>query len=565
MSDAILKLLLIDQDLIYRTGLRVIIGEFADIEVVAEADSEKTALQLLEMRDRTPVDLVILASNIPNSQVNQLSALELGKQIKVLYPSLPILLISAVNESTQLSTAKNLGIDGYCFKNTSIPELVAIIRQVANRQFFWDLEISLSTTNIFRAIKETWRLSGLQQIDRTLNEVTTQLQNPGLTVLEKAIFAGHRRELLASRWLVNKLLKPQAIVINNGAYPQLLERGKLEIKESSIVATNQSLLQSSSPNILASVREKLQFSLENLTDVPLEIDILKIEKKRELLDVVLVKIEAIIIQLSTAKIQVDKLPKMQDVILIDLWQAATIDFFGKYATIQTNEQSIEISNYLLQDAEIIKTNLLPKIPFVRSLFSYLLFATPLVIDNVPYSAPTPEAMARAEILLQHLLIEIANAVIQPLLNKLGDVEVIKQNFYDANLISTREIERFRNSLSWKYRLNEYITAPRLMFESRYELFVLASRGIAKVSIYAPRNQELKQLTGIPLVVTLALELRDAISPRLRGAVAFLGSGIVYVLTQVIGRAIGLVGRGILQGIGGSFPANKFGKDSEKFK
>jgi hypothetical protein len=117
------------------------------------------------------------------------------------------------------------------------------------------------------------------------------------------------------------------------------------------------------------------------------------------------------------------------------------------------------------------------------------------------------------------------------------------------MISTREIEKFRNSLSWKYRVKNYITEPKEIFESRYELFVLAPRGVAKVSIYAPRREELVQLSGIPFVVTLALEFRDAIAPRLRAAVAFVGSGVVYVLTQVVGRAIGLIGRGILQGIG----------------
>ncbi|MBA2750073.1 MAG: DUF3685 domain-containing protein [Tatlockia sp.] len=561
MSDAILKLLLIDPDSIYRTGLRVLLEEFADVAVVAEADSETVALQILETSDRTSVDLVILALNTPSSQTNQILALEIGKQIKFLYPSLPILLISTVREPTQLSIAKAVGIDGYCFKDTSISELVVIIKQVANRQFSWSIE---PTFNIFSTVKEKLRLSGLQQIDGTLQEVNTQLQFPGLTILEKAIFAGHRRELLASRWLVNRLLKPRKI-INNGTYPQIIEGGKLQVKQSYLVSNNQSILEYSSPNIFVSVRDKLQFSLDNLTDVPLEIDVLKTDKKRELLEIVLVKIEGIIIQLSTAQVQIEQLPKMREVILIDLWQAAIIGFFGKYSTIQSDGQNIEIANFLLQNAEAVKAEILPKIPLVRSLFSYFLFSTPLVIDNVPYSAPTPEAMARAEILLQNLLIQLANAVIQPLINKLGDVEVIKQNFYDTKLISTREIERFRNNLSWKYRLKKYIIEPRLMFESRYELFVLASRGIAKVSIYAPRNQELKQLTGIRLVVTLALEFRDAISPRLRGAVAFLGSSVVYVLTQVFGRAIGLIGRGVLQGIGGSVPANKFGKDSEKFK
>jgi hypothetical protein len=60
---------------------------------------------------------------------------------------------------------------------------------------------------------------------------------------------------------------------------------------------------------------------------------------------------------------------------------------------------------------------------------------------------------------------------------------------------------------------------------------------------------LAQLSGIPLGVTLILEFRDAISPRIQSLVGFLGTGIVFVLTQVVGRGLGLVGRGILQGIG----------------
>lgn len=561
MSDAILKLLLIDRDSIYRTGLRVTLAEFADLEVVAETDSEEIALQILAQRDRPLVDLVILGFDTPTNQIS----IQLARQIKLFYPNLPILLISAVKEPTQLSIAKTIGVEGFCFKNTSISELVAIIRQVANKQFFWVTDNSSIELNIFSAIKDNLRLSGLQQIDSTLSEVTAQLQTPGLTVLEKAIFAGHRRELLASRWLVNRLLKPKAIIVNTGTYPKLLD-SKLQMKQSSLVSVTSTSLQPLQPTIFTSIKDKVRFeSLDNLTGVPLEIDILRVDKKRELLEIILAKAETIAIQISTATIQLEQLSKMRNVILIDLWQAATIDFFGKYSTVQINEQNIELANYLLQDAEVISNEILPKIPLVGMLFSYLIFATPIVIDNVPYSASTPEAMARAEIILQNLLIEIANAVIQPLLNKLGDIEVIKQNFYDSSLISTREIEKFRNSLSWKYRLKEYITEPKLMFESCYELFVIASRGIAKVEIYAPRNQQLKQLTGIPLFVTLALEFRDAISPRLRGVVAFLGSGVVYVLTQVVGRAIGLIGRGVLQGIGGSFPSNKLGKDNQKLK
>jgi hypothetical protein len=43
----------------------------------------------------------------------------------------------------------------------------------------------------------------------------------------------------------------------------------------------------------------------------------------------------------------------------------------------------------------------------------------------------------------------------------------------------------------------------------------------------------------------------------------VGSGLVYVLTEVVGRGIGLVGRGILQGIGSAWQDTKISRDSDR--
>jgi hypothetical protein len=53
-------------------------------------------------------------------------------------------------------------------------------------------------------------------------------------------------------------------------------------------------------------------------------------------------------------------------------------------------------------------------------------------------------------------------------------------------------------------------------------------------------------------VTLALEARDAIAPRLRSALSLVGSSVIFVLTEVIGRGIGLIGRGVAKGIGNTW-------------
>ena len=195
----------------------------------------------------------------------------------------------------------------------------------------------------------------------------------------------------------------------------------------------------------------------------------------------------------------------------------------------------------------------------------MIFHVELYIDNTSYSAGSYEANEQAAMILENMLISIANAVMQPLLNRLADIELIKKEYYNRQLISTREIERFRNDLSWKYRWENYVAEAKKIFESRHELFVLAPRGIAKVFVYAPRNNELAQLQGIPLVVTLLLEFRDAVTPRLQSLLSFLGNGVVFVLTQIIGRGVGLIVRGVLQGIGSaSLPEKKrMGKQRDK--
>lgn len=624
MSDRTLRLLLIDPDVIFRNGLRVVIEQFPDLQVASEAETSTAALQALaELSSKvtaysspipaSAVDLVVLELALARSQPSPQLGLQLCRKLKTQYPNLPILLLTSLQEPTQLAAARATGVNGYCLKGISVSNLITAIRQVAGGQSYWseaevvgagltDNPVKPAPTEVrsqnnkliypskVAKLRNHLRLSGLQQIDATLAEVTAQLQVPGLPLLERAFLAGQRRELLASRWVVNQLLTPPEGRSRRGGFNQDLS-GMPDLMTSPVQGSrvggypelppgsNSSPLspiiriESSSrlsfrdlqADLFNSTRTKLQFSLQNLTSVPLEIDIFREVKKRELLDLILRKIEDVLDEVRFSQVQLSQLPEIKSVIIRDLWQAATTDFFGRYSTLRVGSRNLEIVNLLLQDAVLVQTVILDKIPSVVDLFSYLLFQTPLVIDNASYAAGSPEAMERAEALLQNLLIQLANGVVQPLLNKIPDVEAIKRDFYDRRLISTREIERFRNNLSWKYRLVSYISEPKAIFESRYDLFVLASRGIAKISIYAPRSHELAQLSGTQLAVTLALETRDAIAPRLRGAVAFLGSGVVYVLTQVIGRAIGLIGRGILQGIGGSLPENKFGRNSQRPK
>jgi DNA-binding NarL/FixJ family response regulator len=581
------NLLLIDDDPIFRLGLGTALASFPDLQVVAAADTATAALELLStLQDEDAVDLVISELALDRSNPNALSGLVLCQQLKANFPNLPVLLLTAESESTQLMAARESGIEGYCPKGYPIENIVQAIRQLVAGQSFWSLlpQLPIAPTSTVRP--PSWHLrlrqSSLRQIEDSLALVKQQLQNTNLSNLDWLFWSGRRRELLAARWVVNQLLPTDVIVVEQtnqsaGDLPPspgpraIASRTSSPIRErqrqvAPLATSNSELSQTPRPSTPFDLTlARLQSGLTNLTGVVLEIDILATEKKRDLLYTVLRKFEEILNELRFSQITSDRLPQKRSLILQDLWQASLIDFLGKYYTLPIGNQEFEVVNVLLGYAQTVQESILDKIPFVVELLEHQLFATNLVIDNISYPAQTPEALARVEMLLQNSIVQVANAIVQPLLNEFSDVETIKQDFYDRHLMSSREIARFRNNLSWRYRVSQLVLEPKAIFESRYDLFVLSDTGIKQTSIYASRRQELYRLRGIPLAVTLAYEMRDAIAPRLRAIVAWAGKGAVYVLTQVLGRAIGLVVRGVIQGIGNTLQDTRFGKNGERDK
>ena len=606
MSDRPLNLLLIDPDPIFRLGLRIALEQEPNLQVISEAQTDIIALQILAelaLKDPHQVNLVVLELGNSRSEESQELGLQLCQQIKSLYPNLPVLLVSSCQDKGLILAAKAIGVNGYCPKGTPITEIVTAIEVTASGRVYWhgstdneeDAEEkqenqaeaeSISSTQDFafpeqlevtdqnrktqdkrqalpdRLIKLRNYLysSGNNYINASLTEVKTKLQVPGITILDRAVLTGKRRELFAARWFLKQLFVPsstrQKPQPNNNVF---IPTPPVDSSTNNAIATYSQAKTLSAPSLLSpralqsilfsSCINKLQFSLQNVTDTPLEIDIFREDKKRELLYLILQKFANILDELRFAKIAITRLPELKNKILQDLWKETTTEFYGKFSLIKLEKRPIEIVDVLLKSTDLVEEEILGQIPLVVELLSYLLFQTDLYVNNTSYLAGSAEANEHGSILLENLLIQVANGIVQPLLNSLGDLEVIKQNYYEPKLFSTREIESFRNNLSWKYRLRNYISEPKAVFESRHELFVFAPRGLAKISIYAPRSDELAKLSGIPLIFTLILEFSDAVKPRLQAVFSLFGSGVVFVLTKVVGRSLGLIGRGIIQGIG----------------
>ncbi|MEG4453576.1 DUF3685 domain-containing protein [Microcoleus sp. N9_A1] len=646
------QVLTIEGDPIFRLGLRVACEQYPDLQVVAEVSTATEALRVLEARSlnsvaaKKPADLVILAVETLNLRSGQTEALAFCRELKSLYPNLPLLLLGGPLTADLLADIQATGANGYCPKGRDISLTIEAIRAVASDLTYWatdaaaNSEIELNAavvqtvensaaiadknadnstidTPVHKKMLAYFCQSGIREIDATLAVVQADLQDIRAaaptdlpSILDGVVLSGRRRELLAARWIVSQLLfegkgekaearskKQEARSKKQeargekaeaeGRRENLLNNSQLQLANSQVLAESLVVATNWQGSLFDSVAAKLQFDLVNLTGLPLEIDILRSPKKRELMSSILRKLKDLLEELRFSQVQQTQLSQKMPAILRNLWEATIIDFFGRYYTLQTKENlvfdgsqaslkleesqggsaayllagsGVEVVPMLLADADVVAAQILEKIPMTVDLFAHLLFEIPLTVDNISCVAGSPEAMQRAEALLENLAIQVASGVVQPLLNNLANIEEIKQIFYDGKLISTREIERFRNDLSWRYSWDRYFVEPKAIFESRFWLFVLSDSGIKKISIYAPRNLELAQLSGWQLALTLLLETRDAIAPRVRAVISLLGAAVVYVLTQVIGRGIGLIGRGIIQGIGNSLQDSKFGKN-----
>ncbi|MES2015333.1 MAG: response regulator transcription factor [Pseudomonadota bacterium] len=122
MGNAI-RVLLVDDHLIARGGVRLLLGASDDIAVVAEASCMPDALAQLAC---CQVDLVITDINMPGG-----GGLELLRTLSRTRPELPVIILSGYAESAYAIRALKLGAVAYLTKDVEASVLATAVRKAA--------------------------------------------------------------------------------------------------------------------------------------------------------------------------------------------------------------------------------------------------------------------------------------------------------------------------------------------------------------------------------------------------------------------------------------------------
>lgn len=124
------RVFLVDDHSIVRTGLRTLLAFEPDLEVVGEAGSGREALEQLEAIFAGPVDnhpgIVLM-----DLMMEDVGGIEATEKLKERWPSTEVLVLSMANDPAYLRQAFRAGVSGYVLKEAANQELVEAIRTVA--------------------------------------------------------------------------------------------------------------------------------------------------------------------------------------------------------------------------------------------------------------------------------------------------------------------------------------------------------------------------------------------------------------------------------------------------
>ena len=132
LDTSVIRVLIVDDHPLTRQGIRTILEQAPDIEVVGEAADGTEAMALVE---QLHPDVVLLDVEMPGPR-----AWEVEAWIRHNYPDITGLLLSAHNRDEYLSEMMEAGAVGYLDKHIPAPQLVQAIRRAVQGEYLFEVE-----------------------------------------------------------------------------------------------------------------------------------------------------------------------------------------------------------------------------------------------------------------------------------------------------------------------------------------------------------------------------------------------------------------------------------------
>jgi DNA-binding NarL/FixJ family response regulator len=131
-----IRLFIADDHKIIRDGIRALLKDIVEIEIVGEAEN---GLQAIELLQKTIADVVLMDINMPG-----LNGIECTQKIKESWPEIKVLVLSMSKEDEHIKKMLEAGALGYILKNTGKEDLLKAIKMVSEGNYYFSSEVTES-------------------------------------------------------------------------------------------------------------------------------------------------------------------------------------------------------------------------------------------------------------------------------------------------------------------------------------------------------------------------------------------------------------------------------------
>lgn len=489
--------------------------------------------------------------------------IELRRLKKSWKPS-PILLLLpekirlTTNELLEFESTGLLQAPDFSTLNKAITTLIKGGRIVSLRN---NNTLSPSTNQSTMGLSQWLLLSGLQQINKNLEEINFLLEIHKNNILFKLLLISRRRELRIAKsflyWLWGPLKTPnqEFFTTPSGKTPNRdIEKVRKENPFLPENETNINLRERTAQAVWETIHQRLNNSviggIKNQTGNLLAIDALNSSSQKDLLLSLLNQLSQILLGLNKKDIENTNINEVWLSLQIELKKQALQQMTGSYVQLPLKGKLENVSTKLLETANLLQDD--EEMPSSQQILDPLIHDKPILVEGKLLASDDPRALLQLEVLISNWLVRSAEIIAGEILDACSEWPELRRYLLKHELISTRELERLRNQLNSQTRWQNLIQRPIHLYESKRLLYSLRNKKIEKLLLTELRDEELRKLGWFQQQVALILEARDALAPQVQSLTKKLGDLMVILLTQVIGRAIGLIGRGIAQGMGRSF-------------
>ena len=153
-----LKILLADNNKLFREGLISLINQKSGLEVISEASNGREAVQLAK---QLSPDIVILDINMP-----ELNGIDATRQIKSYSPDIKIIALSMYSDKRFIKEMLKAGGNGYVFKNCAFDELLIAIDIVMAGKIYLSHVITAAIVEDFTSAVDSFIAPGQSLSER---------------------------------------------------------------------------------------------------------------------------------------------------------------------------------------------------------------------------------------------------------------------------------------------------------------------------------------------------------------------------------------------------------------